>query len=230
MSEANAVNACILTDLCPLMPAIERSGSDAISNGKAPITGNAGALARNEREARNDYLAEVLSRSEKILCAYEAVRARAPAFPVIRSDYRNCISTSGPVLIRSTTSRPTQIGCRIVEAIRRAHFAAEDADDSSALVTPYLAEEHETAGAYVLSPVTLFRGISGRLRKTVEVLLQWILRHEQINPRTLQHVLYTLALVAEGRRKVEHHPSIVHALLDFARRTTAALIFGNESR
>src|SRR6266542_5059098 len=93
MSEANAVNACILTDLCPLMPAIERSGSDAISNGKAPITGNAGALARNEREARNDYLAEVLSRSEKILCAYEAVRARAPAFPVIRSDYRNCIST-----------------------------------------------------------------------------------------------------------------------------------------
>src|SRR6266496_3277848 len=137
------------------------AGSDAISNGKAPITGNAGALARNEREARNDYLAEVLSRSEKILCAYEAVRARAPAFPVIRSDYRNCISTSGPVLIRSTTSRPTQIGCRIVEAIRRAHFAAEDADDSSALVTPYLAEEHETAGAYVLSPVTLFRGISG---------------------------------------------------------------------
>src|SRR6266496_1119369 len=75
------------------------AGSDAISNGKAPITGNAGALARNEREARNDYLAEVLSRSEKILCAYEAVRARAPAFPVIRSDYRNCISTQFVVFL-----------------------------------------------------------------------------------------------------------------------------------
>ncbi len=64
----------------------------------------------------------------------------------------------------------------------------------------------------------------------VEVLLQWILRHEQINPRTLQHELDTLALVSEGRRKVERRPSIVLAFLDFARRTTAALIFGNESR
>jgi len=115
-------------------------------------------------------------------------------------------------------------------------FAAEDADGSSVLVTPYLAEEHETAGAYVLSRFTLFRGVSGGTppfqfyAKTVEVLLQWILRHEQINPRTLQHVLDTLALVAEGRRKVELRPSIVHALLDFARRTTAALIVGNESR
>ncbi len=74
---------------------------------------------------------------------------------------------------------------------------------------------------------------AGNLRstptQTVEVLLQRILRHEQINLRTLQHVLDTFALVAEGRRKVEHRPSIVLALLDFARRTTAALIFGNES-
>ncbi len=52
--------------------------------GRLRFTGSAGALARNEREARNDNLAAVLSGLEKILCAGEAVRARAPAFPVIQ--------------------------------------------------------------------------------------------------------------------------------------------------
>jgi hypothetical protein len=66
--------------------------------------------------------------------------------------------------------------------------------------------------------------------KTIEVLLQWILRNEQMNLRALQRVLDTLALVGEGRRKVKLRPSIIHALLDFTYRTTAALIVGNESR
>ena len=64
----------------------------------------------------------------------------------------------------------------------------------------------------------------------VEVLLQWILRHEQINLRTLQYELDALALVSEGRRKVELRPTIVLAFLDFAHWTTAALIVWNESR
>jgi len=57
--------------------------------GRLRFAGSAGALARNEREA---HLAAVLSYLER-LCAGEGVRAKAPAFPVIRSDYRNCIST-----------------------------------------------------------------------------------------------------------------------------------------
>ena len=51
--------------------------------GRLRFAGNAGALARNEREARNDNLAAVASYLEKISCACEAVRARAPAFPAI---------------------------------------------------------------------------------------------------------------------------------------------------
>src|SRR6266496_5100777 len=74
--------------------------------GRLRFTGNAGALARPEREARNDDLPAVLSCLER-LCACEAVRARAPAFPVIRSDCRNCISTtvgSGLILVYSNTT------------------------------------------------------------------------------------------------------------------------------
>lgn len=71
---------------------------------------------------------------------------------------------------------------------------------------------------------------ASQLRNAVEVLLQWILRHEQINLRTLPRVLDTLALVGEGSWKVERRPSSVHALLDFAHGATAALVIGNEAR
>jgi len=48
------------------------------------ITGNAGALARDEREARNSYIVKKVDTER----AAHAVRARAPALPVLGCLFR----------------------------------------------------------------------------------------------------------------------------------------------